>query len=98
MLLIFWSTFEFSARISASPGSDGPGATVPSIRPELVPPALLSLVPAVIKPRGDAAPVVGPDELAVPKGIRPWSIPPWQHFQLRSIVNRIVQSTGVCRP
>ena len=28
MLLIFWSTFEFSARISASPGSDGPGVTV----------------------------------------------------------------------
>jgi hypothetical protein len=33
MLFIFAFTFGSSARISASPGIDGPGVTVPSIRP-----------------------------------------------------------------
>jgi hypothetical protein len=72
MFFTFSSTFEFSALISASPGIEGPGVTVPSIRPLLVPPALLPAVPVVMEPR---APVlllpVDPEEFAVPAALVP---------------------------
>jgi hypothetical protein len=62
MLFIFASTFGSSARISASPGMDGPGVTVPSIR---WPDAPLRAIPVV-----DAFPV----EFAVPKVLVPGAV------------------------
>jgi hypothetical protein len=70
MLLIFWSTFGSSARISASPGIEGPGVTVPSIRPLPVPPALLPAVPVVIEPGAPVLPV-DPEVFAVPAAFVP---------------------------
>src|SRR3954453_5932685 len=60
MLLIFASTFGSSARISASPGIDGPGVTVPSMR--------LPRAPPVVDP---ARPAVEPVEVAVPAVLVP---------------------------
>ncbi|MHB0772462.1 hypothetical protein ACYCVF_25930 [Bradyrhizobium sp. 1.29L] len=57
--MIFRSTSEsreFSDRIWSSPGNDGPGVTVPSIRPLLVPPAGLPGRPTVVDPRGPGPP------------------------------------------
>ncbi|MBR0847228.1 hypothetical protein JQ543_05670 [Bradyrhizobium diazoefficiens] len=57
MLLIFRSTSEFrevSERIRSSPCIEGPGVTVPSIRPLLVPPAGFPARPTVVDPRGPA--------------------------------------------
>ena len=70
ILLIFWLTFGSSARISASPGIEGPGVVVPSMRPVLVPPARLPAVPVVIEPRVPVPPVE-PEELAVPAAFVP---------------------------
>src|SRR5438270_4895676 len=67
ILLIFLSTFGSSARMSRSPGIEGPGVTVPSIRwPELP----LRAIPVVDPP---AAPV-DPVEFAVPKVLVPGAV------------------------
>src|ERR1051325_8435687 len=64
MLFIFASTLEFSFLISMSPGIEGPGVTVPSMRP-LLPVAL----PVVFE---RWAPVAAePVELAVPSRLVP---------------------------
>src|ERR1043165_9549822 len=64
MLFIFASTFDFSFLISISPGIDGPGVTVPSIRPVRVP-----ALPVVTE---RLAPVAGdPVEFAVPSLLVP---------------------------
>jgi hypothetical protein len=66
MLFIFASTFGSSARISVSPGIDGPGVTIQSIRP------LLLAVPVVVDPLALPDVVLGdPDEFAVPKVFLP---------------------------
>ena len=65
MLFIFASTFGSSARISASPGMDGPGVTVPSIR---WPDAPLRAIPVVDAFPGD------PVEFAVPKVLVPGAV------------------------
>src|ERR1700722_15961304 len=69
MLLIFLSTLEScesSAFIVSSPGIEGPGVTVPSMRPPTAPPAGFA-VPTVVDPRGPPpAEDVDPEELAVP--------------------------------
>jgi hypothetical protein len=73
MFFIFASTFGSSARISASPGIDGPGVTVPSIRPPF--PILLLAVPVVLVPL--APPVAAPsdpDEFAVPEVLVPGAV------------------------
>jgi hypothetical protein len=60
MLLIFRSTCEsreVSERIWSSPCIEGPGVTVPSMRPLLVPPAGLPDRPTVVDPRGPAPPL-----------------------------------------
>jgi hypothetical protein len=73
MLLILLSTFGSSARISASPGIEGPGETVPSVRPPVAPPALVPALPVVDDPA--ALPVEGdPDELAVPRVFVPGAV------------------------
>jgi hypothetical protein len=64
MPFIFASTLEFSAAIAASPGIDGPGVTVPSIRPPLAP-ARLPPTPTV---PGD------PVEFAVPSVLVPGAL------------------------
>src|ERR1051326_4761117 len=64
MFFIFRSTFEFSSLISMSPGIDGPGVTVPSMRP-----LRAVALPVVIE---RLAPVAGdPVELAVPNLLVP---------------------------
>jgi hypothetical protein len=71
MLFIFASTFGSSARISASRGIDGPGVTVPSMRPPFPVPALVFAIPVVVNPvvlPGD------PDEFAVPKVLVPGAV------------------------
>jgi hypothetical protein len=65
MLFIFASTFGSSARISASPGMDGPGVTVPSIR---WPDAPFRAIPVVDAFPGD------PVEFAVPKVLVPGAV------------------------
>jgi hypothetical protein len=73
MLFIFASTFGSSARISASPGIEGPGVTVPSMRPPVpTPAALLFAIPVVVDPV--VPPLVDPDELAVPKVLVPGAV------------------------
>nr|GAJ34387.1 hypothetical protein BDOA9_0135850 [Bradyrhizobium sp. DOA9] len=60
MLLIFRSASELrevSERIWSSPSSEGPGVTVPSMRPTLAPPAGLPGRPTVVDPRGPAPPL-----------------------------------------
>jgi hypothetical protein len=72
MFFIFASTFESSARISASPGIDGPGVTVPSIRP---PVPLFLAVPVVLVPLAPpVAPPCDPDEFAVPAVFVPGAV------------------------
>ncbi len=72
MLFIFASTLESSAFISASPGIEGPGVTVPSIRWLDVP-----AIPVV----DPLAPPEDPVEFAVPKLLVPgavaafWALP-----------------------
>src|ERR1700761_6792427 len=66
MLFTFASTFGSSALISASPGIDGPGVTVPSIRPPLRAWALPFAV-AVVTPAALGDPV----EFAVPAVLVP---------------------------
>lgn len=67
MLFIFASTLGSSALIAASPGIEGPGVVVPSIRPPDVP---LRAIP-VVDPL--AAPV-DPVEFAVPKLLVPGAV------------------------
>jgi hypothetical protein len=74
MLFIFASTFESSALISASPGIEGPGETVPSIRPLLPPWLLLPAIPVVIDPLAAVAPPGDPDEFAVPNVLVPGAV------------------------
>jgi hypothetical protein len=71
MLFIFASTLESSARISISPGIEGPGVTVPSIRPPFPAPALVFAIPVVFDP---AVPDVDPVEFAVPKVFVPGAV------------------------
>src|ERR1700681_2254481 len=73
MFFIFASTFGSSDRISASPGIDGPGVTVPSIRPPF--PILLLAVPVVLVPLAPPVAAPGdPDEFAVPKVLVPGAV------------------------
>src|ERR1700694_3297535 len=73
MFFIFASTFGSSARISASPGIDGPGVTVPSIRPPF--PILLLAVPVVLVPLAPPEAAPGdPDEFAVPEVLVPGAV------------------------
>jgi hypothetical protein len=79
IFFIFLSTFEFwafSSRIAASPGMDGPGVTVPSIRPFPAPPARFPAVPLVLEPRGPEPLPAEPDpeEFAVPKAFVPGAV------------------------
>src|SRR6202165_2393824 len=73
MFFIFASTFGSSARISASPGIDGPGVTVPSIRPPF--PILLLAVPVVLVPLAPPVAAPGdPDEFAIPEVFVPGAV------------------------
>src|ERR1700737_1642918 len=73
MFFIFASTFGFSARISASPGSAGPGVTVPSIRPPF--PILLLAVPVVLVPLAPPVRAPGdPAHFAVPEVLVPGAV------------------------
>jgi hypothetical protein len=67
MLLIFASTLGSSAFISASPGIDGPGVAVPSIRWPDVPLRAIPVVDPLAAP-GD------PVEFAVPKLLVPGAV------------------------
>src|ERR1700712_333205 len=71
MLLIFcrpWSSEHPLLGSRTSPGTDGPGVTVPSIRPFAVPPARLPALPVVPAPPLLPAP---PVEFAVPEEFVP---------------------------
>ena len=76
MLLIFASTLGSSALISASPGFDGPGVTVPSIRPPVPPWDLLLAIPVVVDPLASppTPPPGEPDEFAVPRVLVPRAV------------------------
>lgn len=71
MLLIFLSTFRFSALISASPEAAGPWFSTPSMRPA-APPARLPADPVVVPDDPIVDPDEGaPDEFAVPAALVP---------------------------
>jgi hypothetical protein len=72
MLLIFASTLGSSARISASPDIDGPGVTVPSMRPPFPAPTPLVVALPVVLDRFAAA--GDPAEFAVPKVFVPGAV------------------------
>jgi hypothetical protein len=81
MVFILAFTFGSSARISASPGIDGPGVTVPSIRPPVPTSGLVPAVPVVLDPLAPPAPVPGdPDGFAVPKVLVPGAVGTFAEF------------------